>query len=107
MRPLLSRVTAASANDVAALSSGVGAGGLTLAGPTNRANGDQSASLINTPYNIVDAELQDGEETITVNGVAGRIRASSVQKVVDLVETHPTESIALMRSWLMPQQEGR
>ncbi|KXV51370.1 flagellar MS-ring protein, partial [Gluconobacter japonicus] len=107
VRPLLSPMTAASANNVSALSSDVGAGGLALAAPANRANGDQSASLINAPYDIVDAELQDGEETIIVNGVAGRIRASSVQKVVDLVETHPTESIALMRSWLMPQQEGR
>lgn len=107
VRPLLSPMTAASANNVSALSSDVGAGGLALAAPANRANGDQGTSLINTPYDIVDAELQDGEETITVNGVAGGIRASSVQKVVDLVETHPTESIALMRSWLMPQQEGR
>lgn len=46
------------------------------------------------------------EETVSVNGVQGRIRASSVQKVVDLVETHPSESIALVRGWLMPSQEG-
>lgn len=53
----------------------------------------------------VNAEPVD-EETVSVNGVQGRIRASSVQKVVDLVETHPSESIALVRGWLMPSQEG-
>ncbi|KXV46221.1 flagellar MS-ring protein [Gluconobacter albidus] len=46
------------------------------------------------------------EETVSVNGVQGRIRASSVQKVIDLVETHPAESISLVRGWLMPAQEG-
>ncbi|MFT8717567.1 flagellar basal-body MS-ring/collar protein FliF [Gluconobacter potus] len=53
----------------------------------------------------VNAEPVD-EETVSVSGVQGRIRASSVQKVVDLVETHPSESIALVRGWLMPSQEG-
>ncbi|WP_215745843.1 flagellar basal-body MS-ring/collar protein FliF [Gluconobacter sp. P1C6_b] len=53
----------------------------------------------------VNAEPLD-EETVSVSGVQGRIRASSVQKVVDLVETHPSESIALVRGWLMPSQEG-
>ena len=46
------------------------------------------------------------EETVSVNGVQGRIRASSVQKVINLVETHPSESISLVRGWLMPVQEG-
>ncbi|MFT9221596.1 flagellar basal-body MS-ring/collar protein FliF [Gluconobacter oxydans] len=53
----------------------------------------------------VNAEPVD-EETVSVSGVQGRIRASSVQKVVDLVETHPSESIALVRGWLMPSQGG-
>ncbi|MBF0850898.1 flagellar M-ring protein FliF [Gluconobacter sp. R75690] len=53
----------------------------------------------------VNAEPVD-EETVSVSGVQGRIRASSVQKVVDLVETHPSESIALVRGWLIPSQEG-
>lgn len=53
----------------------------------------------------INAEPLD-EDTVSVNGVQGRIKASSVQRVVDLVETHPSESIALVRGWLMPSQEG-
>lgn len=63
----------------------------------------QKTPLLEAPY--VNAQSPE-EETVSVNGVQGRIRASSVQKVVDLVETHPSESIALVRGWLMPSQEG-
>ncbi|MBF0859814.1 flagellar M-ring protein FliF [Gluconobacter sp. LMG 31484] len=63
----------------------------------------QKTPLLEAPY--VNAQSSE-EETVSVNGVQGRIRASSVQKVVDLVETHPSESIALVRGWLMPSQEG-
>ncbi|MFT8953439.1 MAG: flagellar basal-body MS-ring/collar protein FliF [Gluconobacter sp.] len=58
-----------------------------------------------TGPSYVNAEPLE-EETVSVNGVQGRIRASSVQKVVDLVETHPSESIALVRGWLMPPEGG-
>nr|WP_249199647.1 flagellar basal-body MS-ring/collar protein FliF [Gluconobacter sp. Dm-62] len=63
----------------------------------------QIAPMLGSSY--VSAEPID-EETVSVNGVQGKIRASSVQKVVDLVETHPSESIALVRGWLMPSHEG-
>lgn len=65
--------------------------------------GRSKTPLLETAY--VNAESVD-EETVSVNGMQGRIRASSVQKVVDLVETHPSESIALVRGWLMPSQDG-
>ncbi|MFT8807369.1 flagellar basal-body MS-ring/collar protein FliF [Gluconobacter sp.] len=70
--------------------------------PGSQAEG-QKTPMLEAAY--VNAEPLD-EETVSVNGVQGRIRASSVQKVVDLVETHPSESIALVRGWLMPSQEG-
>ncbi|MBS0982118.1 flagellar basal-body MS-ring/collar protein FliF [Gluconobacter cerinus] len=63
-------------------------------------------ALLAAPYDATVPLTESDEETVAVSGVSGRIRASSVQRVVDLVETHPAESIALMRSWLMPRQEG-
>ncbi|GFE96933.1 flagellar basal-body MS-ring/collar protein FliF [Gluconobacter sp. Gdi] len=63
-------------------------------------------ALLPAPYDATTPLTESDEETIAVSGVSGRIRASSVQRVVDLVETHPAESIALMRNWLMPRQEG-
>ncbi|MBS1074334.1 flagellar M-ring protein FliF [Gluconobacter sp. Dm-73] len=54
----------------------------------------------NKGTNLID------EDTVFVNGVQGKIRASSVQKVIDLIETHPSESISLVRGWLIPSQEG-
>lgn len=45
------------------------------------------------------------EEMVAMDGVTGQIKASSIQRVSELVESNPTESIALMRNWLLPQHE--
>nr|WP_294916588.1 flagellar basal-body MS-ring/collar protein FliF [uncultured Neokomagataea sp.] len=51
------------------------------------------------------APQQSAEEMVAMDGVTGQIKASSIQRVSELVESNPTESIALMRNWLLPQHE--
>nr|WP_249197917.1 flagellar basal-body MS-ring/collar protein FliF [Gluconobacter wancherniae] len=78
-------------------------------------NSDQFPSIsrpvINSPDALLPVSYQGDNalvlsepETVHVNGVEGRIKASSVQKVMELVEMHPSESIAMMRGWMMPEQ---
>jgi flagellar M-ring protein FliF len=40
------------------------------------------------------------EEMIDIDRVDGRVRASSVKRVGEIVEKHPEESLAIVRSWL-------
>jgi flagellar M-ring protein FliF len=44
-----------------------------------------------------DGEL---EEMIDINRVEGRVKASSLKRVSQIVDKHPEESLAILRSWL-------
>ena len=40
------------------------------------------------------------EEMIDINRIDGRVKASSVRRVGEIVEKHPEETLAILRSWL-------
>lgn len=42
----------------------------------------------------------DGDPAIDIAQIQGRVRASSVKKVAEVVEKHPDESIQIIRGWL-------
>ncbi|MBC7769817.1 MAG: flagellar M-ring protein FliF, partial [Phycisphaerales bacterium] len=42
----------------------------------------------------------DPEAVIDIAQIQGRVRASSVKKVAEVVEKHPDESILIIRGWL-------
>ncbi|MCW5700497.1 MAG: flagellar M-ring protein FliF, partial [Rhodospirillales bacterium] len=42
----------------------------------------------------------DMEEMIDLDRVEGRVRASMVKKVGEIVDRHPEEALAILRSWL-------
>lgn len=46
--------------------------------------------------NVTDAI----ENTIDINKVEGKVRASSVKKIGEIVEKHPEEAVAILRNWL-------
>jgi flagellar M-ring protein FliF len=37
---------------------------------------------------------------IDINRVEGRVRASSLRKVGEIVDKHPEEAVSIIRSWL-------
>ena len=52
----------------------------------------------------VPAETEEDEEQfeelIDIDRVEGRVKASSVKKVGEIVEKHPEEALAILRSWM-------
>ena len=42
---------------------------------------------------------------IDINQVEGRVRASSLKKIGEIVENHPEEAIAIIRNWMYQDQE--
>ncbi len=44
------------------------------------------------------------EEMIDVNRIDGRVKASSLQRVSEIIDKHPEESLALVRHWLHAEQ---
>jgi flagellar M-ring protein FliF len=46
------------------------------------------------------AEAGELENMIDMSQVEGKVKASSVQKISELVQNHPTETVAVIRSWM-------
>ncbi len=45
-------------------------------------------------------EEEDFEELIDIDRVEGRVKASSVKKVGEIVDKHPTEALSIIRAWM-------
>ena len=45
-------------------------------------------------------EEEEMEQMIDMNRVEGRVRASSLRKIGEIVDKHPEEAVAILRSWL-------
>ena len=69
-----------------------------LSGPQANATG---VALLAAPDNA-----QDGDESmISIANIDGRLRASSIRQIVDLVGKHPEESLSILRGWLGHERE--
>ncbi len=74
-------------------------------GPDGRLLADQAPALTGPgapPPVPTDAphEEEQFEELIDIDQIEGRVKASSVKKVGEIVEKHPEEAISILRNWL-------
>jgi len=46
------------------------------------------------------AEMEALEQMIDINQVEGRVRASSLRKIGEIVDKHPEEAVAILRNWI-------
>jgi len=63
-----------------------------------------AAAALAAPVEGPPAMEDQFEELIDIDRVEGRVRASSVKKVGEIVEKHPEEALSIIRNWLY--QEG-
>jgi len=80
-----------------------------LAGPAGAAQlppGDASGQMMAAAENGEDGRALSTEidRMIDVNQIEGRVRASSLKKVGELVQNHPDEAVNIMRSWMYQNQ---
>lgn len=74
---------------------GAAAGGVpALAAPMGPGGGGGAAAALPSPDSTA---IDDGIDIAQING---RVRASSVKKVAEVVDQHPDESVQIIRSWL-------
>lgn len=52
------------------------------------------------PMPVEGEEEEQFEELIDIDRVEGRVKASSVKKVGEIVEKHPEEALSILRSWM-------
>lgn len=103
VRPVLTRLFESMPTTLAG---GAGGAGSLMAG-------GELAQLAGPGATADMAELLDGEEDaeeslldqmIDINQVEGRVRASSLRKIGEIVDKHPEEAVAIIRNWMY--QEG-
>jgi flagellar M-ring protein FliF len=44
--------------------------------------------------------LEDDDSMIDMQQVEGKVKASSIRKVEDIVENYPSETVSVLRSWM-------
>jgi flagellar M-ring protein FliF len=47
-----------------------------------------------------NAAAADDDETMVINNIQGQMRASSIRKVLQLVDRHPDTTLGIIRSWM-------
>ncbi len=105
VRPVLTRLFESMPTTLAAGTAG---------GPGGALSGEAIAALTGPTGSASDmADLLEAEEEeenlldqmIDINQVEGRVRASSLKKIGEIVDKHPEEAVAIIRNW-MYQESG-
>ena len=105
VRPVLTRLfesmpTALAGGQAGALGDQEGVALAQLTGP--EATADMAELLEEDEEEVEDESLLD--QMIDINQVEGRVRASSLKQIGEIVAKHPEEAIAIVRNWMY--QEG-
>ncbi len=48
----------------------------------------------------MDEEMESLDELIDIDKVEGRVKASSIKKIGEIIEKHPEEALAILRTWM-------
>jgi flagellar M-ring protein FliF len=111
VRPIIKRIfeqTEAEAAATAALTAGAGMHQRML---PSAISGDLQTAQIAPPEGALNQELENDNEAseiekmIDISRVEGRVKASSLRKVGEIVDKHPEEAVSILRNWIY--QESR
>lgn len=97
-RPMIGRISAVLAPQAALAGA---AGGGSLAGPDGAEPAAAGQPGDATQPGEAQAALTEG--MIAIANVQGQLRASAINNLVQLVQHHPDESLAVLRRWLAPE----
>jgi flagellar M-ring protein FliF len=59
-----------------------------------------SAPALSAPDSMPPDAIDEFEELIDIDRVEGRVKASSVKKVGEIIEKHPEEALSIIRNWM-------
>jgi len=52
------------------------------------------------PREAGENEIPEEDSLINIQGVEGKVKASSIKKVEEIVENYPNEAVSVIRSWM-------
>lgn len=97
LRPLLKSLNAPGAGGPMPMLAGAAGGAAAMAG-----GGVQHAQMQLDPATgeMLALPASDMDQRIDIARIEGQVKASSVKRVSEFVDTHPEESVSILRSWL-------
>lgn len=99
LRPMTRRLVAVPA--VVGVAGQAGAAALPLADAAPAARGGADAALPGAA--AAAAGVEQDEAMVSIAMVEGQMRASSIQRVAELADRNPDETLAVVRRWLAPE----
>jgi flagellar M-ring protein FliF len=106
VRPILKQVLEGAGSAVATAGGGSPAQNMLAAAAASAAAGGAAklpppaGALTSQLSAEAQAEEEQLEKMIDISRVEGRVKASSVRKVGEIVEKHPEEAVAILRNWI-------
>ena len=103
MRPLVTRIIEAVPGPAAAPGLAGPEGQRLLSGPVSGIAGALPSPGVaaGIPATATAAGgIEAVDQMIDISQVEGRVRASSIKKIGEIVEKHPEEAVAIVRSWM-------
>ena len=100
VRPLIGRILEAASAARTAPALGGPEGQRLLSGPVAAVS-----AIAGVPTGVPATAMPSGspdslDQMIDISQVEGRVRASSIKKIGEIVEKHPEEAVAIVRSWM-------
>jgi len=103
VRPLLAKLMEVAPSALADMT-GANAGDLMLADQTAGAGGPAQLVGPDGEEGMMEPVDEDFEAMIDISQVEGRVKASSLRKIGEIIEKHPEEAVAILRTWMNQEQ---
>ncbi|MDJ0685615.1 MAG: flagellar basal-body MS-ring/collar protein FliF [Alphaproteobacteria bacterium] len=91
IRPLISKIFEVRAEAITALAT-------EEAGP--QLITDQSGQLVAVGPEAIAEDEEDAESMIDIAHIEGRVKASSMKKIGEIIDKHPEEAVSILRNWM-------
>mgnify|MGYP003385611748 CR=1 FL=1 len=106
VRPILKQVLEGATSAVGGEGGNMLSGG--AAGGSNLLSASGSSNRLAAPGSTPTGEAEDDnafEKMIDIQRVEGRVKASSLKKVGEIVEKHPEEAVGIIRNWIYQENK--
>jgi flagellar M-ring protein FliF len=57
----------------------------------------------NIPSSVTAQQREELEQMIDINQVEGRVKASSLKKIGEIIDKHPEETVSILRTWMFQE----
>ncbi|HEY4029457.1 MAG TPA: flagellar basal-body MS-ring/collar protein FliF [Caulobacteraceae bacterium] len=83
-----------------ATAAGGGSAGLPMLAAAGAGGGSSALTVSDSGVNMVKAGPAIADSRIDIAKIEGAVKASSVKQVAEFVDSHPEESVSILRAWL-------